>query len=487
MPSETPVRESVLNYRLKKGDGPRLAAWRAAVETSRTSGPGAQDALDRIARDCELSALDRGLAYEILQTLWRRRRALDAALASLADFQMGETEPALAELLRIGICQILELDRVPEHAAVSETVEAASRVLGRPQAGFVNAALRAVVRAFPDRESALDGLIADAPLETKYSFPGWCVRLTKRAVGLDRAEAALAAMNRPMPLRLRARMQPALLAETLAKESLDVSVRTDLAPGCVECASPAGELVAGASFQGGDAIVQDASAQLVGEFAGAAPGMTVIDFCAAPGGKTTHLADTMLLQGCLVAADVSKQRLFRVAENVTRLGQADFVRIRHLRGDGEPRGEDNAPSARDEDIQILREMTCGGADLVLVDAPCSGLGTLRRHPEIRWRVRNADLKRLATMQRRVLARAAQLVKPGGRLVYATCSLAPEENEEVVAAFLADEGRGFETQDLRDPAWSSALSQRVDKTGWLHTWPDTDDMDSVGAVRLRRRS
>jgi 16S rRNA (cytosine967-C5)-methyltransferase len=198
--------------------------------------------------------------------------------------------------------------------------------------------------------------------------------------------------------------------------------------------------------------------------------MTVIDYSAAPGGKTTALAAAMEKRGRLIACDVSETRMGRLGENLARMGLADFVEVRRIGEAG-------------EGLEALRE-ELGGAGLVLVDAPCSGLGTLRRHPEIRWRLRNADLARLAALQLAILERAATLVRPGGRLVYGTCSLAAEENEAVVEAFLQRLPGAFKilppSEDL-----PPHLRSRLSASGWLRLLPQREEMDSASAVRLVR--
>ena len=293
--------------------------------------------------------------------------------------------------------------------------------------GFVNAALQRLLTQYPGRQADWVALAEDQPPEVRQSLPGWIVRLLKRELGPAGFAAALDAVNRPLPLYIRATPSLASPADVLAgltAEGVAARLRPDLAPWCLETAAPVGVLAETPLFRGGGFLIQDASAQVVAAFADARPGQTVVDYCAAPGGKTTALASAMRGQGHLLACDTSAGRILRLEENLLRLGVGGFVGVCRLQDS-------------DDDPEAVRgtDGLSDGADLVLVDAPCSGLGTLRRHPEIRWRLARADLARLATRQGAILDRAARLVGPGGRLVYATCSLADEENREVVAAFL----------------------------------------------------
>jgi 16S rRNA (cytosine967-C5)-methyltransferase len=288
----------------------------------------------------------------------------------------------------------------------------------------------------------------------------------------------LAALNQALPLYARATPKIASAVEAarfLLTSGIPARTRPDLGPLCLEVEAPASVLVDTQIFRSGGITIQDASAQWVSAFAGSAieglDAPVVVDYCAAPGGKTTHLAGIMSGRGRLVACDVSAARLGRLQENVARLGYQDFVEIAILE-----------PEAR----KVRREPDPSpNADLVLVDAPCSGLGTLRRHPEIRWRLPHAELGRLAALQGEILERAARLVRPGGTLVYATCSLAEEENEAVVQAFLSKRGENyepiFETESLPEP-----LRGRVGADGWLRSMPPADETDGARAIRLRRK-
>jgi len=286
---------------------------------------------------------------------------------------------------------------------------------------------------------------------------------------------------------------PEEAARILGESEIRARTRPDLAPRCVEIEGAASLLVDAPLFRKGGLAIQDPSAQLVAAFTGAEPGMTVVDFCAAPGGKTAALAEAMRGVGRLIACDVSEERLVRLRENLARLGHQDFVEVRIIGPETAP-PEKGPPKTRrflapEGNLWAQLEIEPASADLIacdraLVDAPCSGLGTIRRHPEIRWRVRPSDLARMARIQGRILDRAAGLVRPGGWLVYATCSFASQENAAVVSAFLERHPGSFQIVRA-EQGLPACLSERIDRDGWLRTLPHRDDADSGCAVRLVR--
>jgi 16S rRNA (cytosine967-C5)-methyltransferase len=467
------------------GAAPRDVACVALLQTmDPEASEGAQDILDRLAREAQLSPRDRALAFEILQGVLRQRFLLDAVWRRLESFKIAEAQVVMQEILHVGAYQYFFLDRVPVRAVVYETVELARRQIDARAVGYVNAAMRRLIAQFPKRGQALECLVAGERAETRFSFPGWLARLIKRVTGSTSFEAALEALNTPLPLY--ARVNTALASveaviEELNRMEIHARPRPDLAgPCCIEIDGPAGQAVETSAFQKGAFLIQDASAQLAAQLVGAQPGMTVVDYCAAPGGKTSALAAALQGKGTLIACDVAEVRLKRLHENLARQGLNDFVQVRLL----DPEGAESA---------VFRAELNGGegADRVLVDAPCSGLGTLRRHPEIRWRLNKAAIARLAGFQLAILERASRLVRPGGWLIYSTCSLAAEENERVVEAFLDRHAGAYEViqttdaEPLAEPL-PECLTARLNPAGWLRLLPPHEPMDCASAVRIRRK-
>jgi 16S rRNA (cytosine967-C5)-methyltransferase len=283
-------------------------------------------------------------------------------------------------------------------------------------------------------------------------------------VGLDNAEQWLRFNNRPAPLTLRVNTLRATVEEARRTLQLD-GIETELTR-----YAPAGLVVRSGQLlarpDDGLTFIQDEASQLIPLAVGAAPGERVLDLCAAPGGKTTAMAADMRDRGLLVAADVRVRRVALLRETVRRSG-ATTIRIVRV--------------APDRDLPLAATF-----DRVLVDAPCSGLGTLRRDPDVKWRRQPSDLPALAVNQLRLLERAAAVVRPSGRLVYATCSSEPEENERVVAAFL-ERHAAFEQIDLgADPSISEDVRPLVDPGGAIRTWPHVHGLEAFYAAALQRR-
>jgi 16S rRNA (cytosine967-C5)-methyltransferase len=308
-----------------------------------------------------------------------------------------------------------------------------------------------------DRDAALEYL------SITLSHPRWLAARWYDRLGFDAAEAWMKFNNTAAPVTLRVNRLRTSVEQLEARlANHDVTVRSgEFAPGALIVES--GYPLRDAGSDDGGFVVQDEASQLVSLLAGAAPGCRVLDACASPGGKATAIASSLGTEGRLVACDVRDRRIDLLRRTVLASGAANIWIVQ---------------------ADLLASLPFGAAfDCVVVDAPCSGLGTLRRDPDIRWRRAEADLATLADAQRRMLRHAAQVVAPGGRLVYATCSSEPEENEDVAAAFLA-ESPGFRAIDARR-AHPLLPESVVDDKGHLRTTPDRHRLESFfGAVFVR---
>jgi 16S rRNA (cytosine967-C5)-methyltransferase len=363
-------------------------------------------------------------------------------------------------ILRISIFQLLHLDRVPAAAVVNDAVELAGKAGKRSAAGFVNALLRRV-----SRERAQLPLPAGPAVDflaITLSHPRWLAARWLARYGFEAAEAWERFDNTPAPLTLRAntlRTTRAALADAL--EAAGVATQpTRFASQGLSVTS--GNPLLTPLAHTGAFFVQDETSQLVGELAGAAPGERILDACASPGGKTTQMAAAMGDSGTIVAADVRGRRLDLLSRTVAESG-AGRIRIVQANARG-------LPPFRDV------------FDLVLVDAPCSGLGTIRRDPDVRWRRTERDLSVLAEAQREMIAQLATVVRPGGRLVYATCSSEPEENEAVVEGFLAGHA-DFRRATPALFAGRPELAALLDDRGALKTLPFRDGLEAFYAATL----
>ena len=442
----------------------RLAAYEVlqAVSAGRADLPAA---LARVRRDLA-DERDRALAGEIAVGTLRWRAAFDHLIAAYARRAVDRLDPEIAGILRLSIFQLLHLDRVPASAAVNDAVDLARRAGKRSAAPLVNAVLRRVSRerdhlplpprSTGDREAELDYL------SITLSHPRWLVSRWRDRYGFDAAEAWCRFDNGPAPLTLRAnrlRLGRDALAEALAAHHVQTSPARFAPDGLVvERGNPLlTPLAAEGLF-----MVQEEGSQLVAAAAGAVPGERILDACAAPGGKTTAMAAALDDRGVLVAADVRARRIHLLAETVRTSG-ATCVRI--------------------VQADASRGLPFGAAfDCVLIDAPCSGLGTLRRDPDIKWRRTEDELPAMAALQGRILAEAARVVLPGGRIVYATCSSEPDENEAVVARFLRDHP-AFTPRPVEVPGPPALVSD----AGHLRTLPFRDGLEAFFAASLVKRA
>jgi 16S rRNA (cytosine967-C5)-methyltransferase len=448
-----------------KSGAPHRLASRArevavrALERVEAAASFADIALDHELASRPLSPRDAALAMELVYGTLRWQRYLDWILAPHSRRRLETLDARVRVILRMTAYQIALLDRVPTFAAVNDAVTLAPRTPGvKP---FVNAVLRSFARRAPyEREPAAPRDPLEA-LATRCSFPTWLAARWVARFGREEAEALMRASNERPPLTLRAnalRTTRDALAERLgAEEGLAVRPTRHAPEGLV--VGPGGAPASWRAFGDGSFAVQDEASMLVGRLLAPEPGATVADVCAAPGTKTTHIAELMADRGRVLAFDREPERLARVREAAARLGIT-------------------VVDARDGAVDVLAPGFRDACDAVLVDAPCSNLGVLRRNPEVKWRRQPSDLGPASRQQSEILAAAATMVKPGGRLVYATCSLEPEENEAVVSAFL----RARPEFAIDAP---NKFVLPLDPDGWLRCRPDRHGTDGFAAVRFHR--
>ena len=401
-------------------------------------------------------ARERGWIRKLVYGTVRLQGRLDHVLARFSSRPPGELDPGVRAVLRMGAYQILEMDAVPAYAAVSESVALVKAGDGRAAAGLVNAVLRRIARegvpesSFPSPDNDLEGY-----LTSWGSHPAWLVRRWLANFGPSEARALVEANNREPEICLRPIGVPvARAARVLAEAGLCDPLEGTASAGSGQVswirllrgADP------GAALAAVPAVIQDPAASLVTDYVSPPAGSLVADLCAAPGGKALGLS---ALAGRVVAADRSALRLARLVEGAKRIGAP----VRAI--------------AADARFPPLRT-----ADVVLVDAPCSGTGTIRRHPDARWRLQEGDIGKLAEVQRAILRGAASVVPRGGLLVYATCALEPEENRSQVKQFLARHPDfRIEPADIPD--------RFLDARGCLSVFPQENGFDGAYAARLRR--
>lgn len=441
------------------------------------------DVFDQIVAATGLDHRDRSFMVELVRGVLRHRATLDWRLGLVADRPIAKLPGLVQTMLRLAAYQLLYLDRVPASAAVNESVQIAKqqrRRLGRDWSGFVNAVLRGMLRASPPEwpDPAINLLDA---LAVRYSCPPWLIERWCGQWGPERAEALCRASVAVPPLTLRVNrlrttrdaFMADLSAAQVAAEPTSISnvgIHVDRA---VAVAALPG-------YEAGHFYVEDEAAQLVPLLLDAQPGQRVLDACAAPGGKATHLAALMENRGDIIAVDRAASRLDLVMDNCRRLGVKIVTPIV-----GDMRGLTGVCAMPDEQCQRIsppEALSCP-FDRILLDAPCSGLGVLRRHPEAKWYKRPETIAQHRQVQLELLAATSRLLRPGGVLVYSTCSIEPEETESVIDEFCQSH-REF----LRDsiapwlpPAGLPFLTPRGD----LSTMANMQNMDAFFAARLRR--
>ena len=425
----------------------------------------ADAALDRVLREADLTAQDKRLATELVYGSVRRQRSLDALIDHLGKKKAHQQPPDLRTILHLGLYQLRYLSQIPASAAVNSTVALAKENGFSGLTGFVNGLLRQYIRV---AELADPLQLPENPVERLgilHSYPDWIVEVWLEQLGLAQTEQLCEWLNQSPAIDLRVNLISSTIEQVeSALQSIGILVkRVPQLPQALRIIGSTGAIQNLPGFKEGWWSVQDSSAQLVSHLLDPQPGEVVIDACAAPGGKTTHIAELMKDNGIVWACDRAASRLRKLQENTERL-QLQSIQI--CVGDSRNLSQFN-----------------NLADRVLLDAPCSGLGTLHRHADARWRQTPKSALELSTLQQQLLAQTSAWVKPGGVLVYATCTLHPLENEVVIQSFL----------DIH-PNWQidlttldSPLAFWATSEGKIKIWPHQHQMDGFFLVRLRKEN
>ena len=423
----------------------------------------ADRALDgRLRRSASLPDRDRRLATELVYGTIRRRGSLDLCLQPSLRRPLERLDPEILRILRLGAYQILFLDRVPDHAAVNESVELATRWGRRGSGSLVNGALRALCRAKAEGK----GLPSSDIQAGEADFPAWLTRIWESELGKEKAGEILSALLSPPQTVLRTntlKTDRTGLIDRLRGEGYEAEPVDEL-PQAV-CLSEGGDIRKADCYRQGWCVQQDGASQLIVDILDPRPGERVLDLCAAPGIKTTHMAEKMADQGLVVAVDNRLGRLRELVEGCRRMGVT-------------------VTSPVCADASGPRHPLIGPFvfDRVLVDAPCSGLGILRRNPEKKWRPA-PDFATLSNLQANLIRTAAALVRPGGILVYSTCTVHQEENEAIVEGFIAEHG-DFVLEEVT-PFLPEGLEDFASEAGHLSSWARPTCFDLFFAARLQR--
>lgn len=421
--------------------------------------------LDQGIRTTALGERNRALLTELVYGTLRWRGTIDAQLGRHLRRPLAETDPFVRNLLRVTLYQLHFLDKIPDYAAVNEAVQIAKKHRGDKVAGFVNGALRNFLIGKNETAAPHPSDDSIATLATEYSHPEWLVKSWLDYFGLESAKALMRANNERSPLVLRVntlKNDRRALLDLLEKNGVTAVATLGSPQGVWVQSGAAVDALPG--FRHGLFQVQGEASQLVTHLLAPQPGDHVLDTCAAPGGKTTHIAELMKDTGEVTAMDISTRGIEKIRDNATRLG---LTSIRALRSDASR--------------EVAGSYVCY-FDRILVDAPCSGLGTLRSHPEIKWHRNPSDIERLGRLQEKILDRAAPCLKPGGVLVYSTCTLTWDENEQVVESFLKAH-REFELQDAAGYLPEQAKSMA--RGSYFMALPHCHHTDGFFAARMRK--
>ena len=468
-------------------ENPRQLAFLALRDVHRR-GAFTDIALDRVLRTAQLKGADRRLVTELVYGSVRRQRSLDALIDQLGKKKADQQPPDFRTILHIGLYQLRYQERIPPSAAVNTTVELAKENGFKGLTGVVNGLLRQYERlaasspgssrpTHPEEQnpkSKIQNPKSNDPLQLPvepverlgvlHSFPDWIIKMWLEELGEEETEQLCEWLNQSPTIDLRVNPLRVSIEEVEAvmqKAGVDVR-RVPQLPQALRVVGGTGAIQQLPGFSEGWWTVQDSSAQLVSHLLDPKAGDVVIDACAAPGGKTTHMAELMGDEGKIWACDRAASRRKKLKENAQRL-QLRSIQI--------------CPG----DSRNFSQFT-NCADGVLLDAPCSGLGTLHRRPDIRWRITPATVQELSVLQGELLEQAATWVKPGGVLVYATCTLHPQENEGVIQPFLERHSH-WQIEPLPP---NSPLSAFSTPQGWVKVWPHRYQMDGFFIVRLKSR-
>ena len=403
-----------------------------------------------------LTDLKKAFARELVFGTVRWIKRIDWSIERFLQKGIGSLSPTVRNALRLGAYQLLFLDRVPPWAAVSESVELVKEKEGKKAGGLVNAILRNIAR-----EKEL--LIPDSPdplerLSLRWSFPLWLVNKLQKRFG-DETEALLKALNEPPPFTIRTNILKTSREDLMKILSPFLPEPTSWSPVGVILHKPQGVLESWA-FKEGLFQVQDEGAQLLSLILSPQKGERILDVCAAPGGKTTHMAELMGNEGQIVALEVNPWRIKWMKENLERLG-INIVKIHRY--------------------NATKPISFKGFDRVLVDVPCSGLGVVRRNPDLKWRITEKEIYRLTEIQKRILRNSLETLKDGGILLYSTCTFTFEENEEVVKDTAGQ--KGVSLVDLREYAFLPGTFFNAE--GFFLSLPHEHGTDGFFGALLRK--
>lgn len=414
----------------------------------------------------DLRNIDRGFITELVYGTVKWKLSLDWVIQQFSRVKFKKISPWILNIMRLGAYQLLYMDRVPASAACNESVKLAKKYGHRASSGFVNGVLRSINRSredikYPDKNKEYVKY-----LSIKYSHPEWMVRKFLDLYGEEFTESLLKSNNEIPDFTVRVNTLKICrdeLIKALNQEGMKAVYGKYVEEAVIiENPRPLSEMEA---FKKGYLQVQDESSMIVAKILDPSPGEYIVDVCSAPGGKATHIAQIMKNQGTVIARDIHEHKIKLISDSAERLG-ISIIKAELF-------------DAREIDSRLIEK-----ADRVLVDAPCTGLGIIRRKPDIKWAKNIVDTKEITRLQEEILKASSKYVKPGGVLVYSTCTILPEENEHIISKFV-DSDSSFQLEDVSLSLTKSLLKSHT-KEGYLKLFPNKDNTDGFFVAKMRKR-
>jgi 16S rRNA (cytosine967-C5)-methyltransferase len=423
-------------------------------------------ALNQALQKANLFRGEAGLATELVYGTMQRLNTIDYLLARFLNKGMNKLEPWVRWLLRLSLYQIHFLDRIPPHAAVNEAVTIAARKGHKGISGMVNAVLRNILR-HPEELQISSELPVTQSIALTYSHPEWMVSRWIQQFGEGETRSICESNNNPPHTSIRVnrlRISPEQLLLQLSEHGYSAKP-SELAPDGIVIEA-GGNMALTSWYKDGLISIQDESSMLVARIVEPLPGMKVLDCCAAPGGKTAHIAELMNDQGTIIAYDIHEHKKQLIEDQAERLG---LQAIQAMVGDAR---------------QLAGEYDDNSFDRILLDAPCSGLGVIRRKPDVKWTKQESDIKEIREVQDTILHSIHRLLKPGGLLIYSTCTLEYEENQAVILKFL---GKHPEfTADIMVTERLPILTSQLVGEGMVQILPHQYQSDGFFITRLYKQ-
>ncbi|MGE4282618.1 MAG: 16S rRNA (cytosine(967)-C(5))-methyltransferase RsmB [Clostridia bacterium] len=450
---------------MDKNISPREAALKILYEITHNNAYG-NIALKKYLANSDYKVVDRGLITELVYGIIKYKMTIDYIVEQFSSIKMTKISPWILNVLRVGIYQIIYLDKIPDSAACNESVRLAKRYGHHASVNYVNAVLRNVSRnkekiKYPDRNRE-----PEKYLEVIYSYPDWLIHRWVKSFGFEFTEDLCKAGNEIPELSIRIntlKTNTEDLMELLSNEKV-VALKGKYNE-CALVLEQVGRIDKLKAFQDGLFQVQDESSMLVSRILDPKPKEFIIDVCCAPGGKTTHIAQLMNNEGKVLGWDLHPHKIELVKSAAKRL---DLDSIK----------------AECHDATIEVNDLLHKADRVLVDAPCSGLGIIRRKPDIKWNKASADFEDIVHLQKNILQVCSQYVKNGGYLVYSTCTIQEEENIQVIDDFL-DNNKEFQRESIEEYL-PIGLKKETASNGYIQLYPNVDGIDGFFICKLRRQ-